>query len=166
MDDPLDSIPRCSRIGATHRLCVTRSARNRRGFVRHSVQPRDGYLRTRASWGSVDGFQSLGRGERDVVPPQRRGIGHPPPSNTPRVEDRAQLPQSFDWPRNRIETDPAVSTLDDPAGSTRSSIGRDLPNRPRRRGPCRKLTLGCIGGVVRPKLARPTSDRWSGRHGK
>jgi hypothetical protein len=34
-----------------------------------------------------------------------------------------------------------------------------------RRCPCRKLTLGYIGGAVRPKLARPTSDRQSGRHG-
>src|SRR5262249_9406837 len=34
--------------------------------------------------------------------------------------------------------------------------------RPQRRAngcPCRKLTLGYIGGAVRPKLAQPTSDR-------
>src|SRR5216684_1849977 len=31
--------------------------------------------------------------------------------------------------------------------------------------PCRKLTLGYIGGAVRPKLARPTCDRRSGRRG-
>src|SRR6478735_10285850 len=31
--------------------------------------------------------------------------------------------------------------------------------------PCRKLTLGYIGGAARPILARPTSDQRSGRHG-
>ena len=31
--------------------------------------------------------------------------------------------------------------------------------------PCRKLTLGYIDGAVRPKLARPTFDRRSGRRG-
>jgi PAS domain S-box-containing protein len=31
--------------------------------------------------------------------------------------------------------------------------------------PCRKLTLGYIGGAARPKLAPPTSDRRSGRRG-
>src|SRR5262245_43207894 len=31
--------------------------------------------------------------------------------------------------------------------------------------PCRKLTLGYIGGAARPILARPTPDRRSGRHG-
>jgi hypothetical protein len=30
---------------------------------------------------------------------------------------------------------------------------------------CRKLTLGYIGGAVRPILALPTSVRRSGRHG-
>jgi hypothetical protein len=31
------------------------------------------------------------------------------------------------------------------------------------RCPCRKLTLGYIGGAARPRWARPTSDRRSGR---
>ena len=30
--------------------------------------------------------------------------------------------------------------------------------------PCRELTLGCIGGVVRPKSARAARDQPSGRH--
>ena len=30
--------------------------------------------------------------------------------------------------------------------------------------PCRKLTLGNIGGAVRPELAAPACDRHSGRY--
>src|SRR5262249_24962957 len=43
-----------------------------------------------------------------------------------------------------------------------------VPEVPVRRNllrcPCRKLTLGYIGGAVRPKLSQPTSDRRAGRH--
>jgi hypothetical protein len=43
------------------------------------------------------------------------------------------------------------------------AVGRAA--HPRRACPCRKLTLGYIGGAARLKLARPTSDRRSGRRG-
>jgi hypothetical protein len=48
---------------------------------------------------------------------------------------------------------------------THTASTQETQRKKKYRCSCRKLTLGYIGGAVRPKLARPTSDRQSGRHG-